>query len=170
VDPDRKSDLDTTVAKPKPEEGGEKSNVETGKAVSDSQRKTEIEAPSAPPSSQKRQPIKPAAEPIKPIAADASGRGRVGEPSQPAALKNGAASSKFVLQAAAFRNERAAQNLSERLRQAGFQPFIERVDTREGARFRVRVGPYASRIGAQQAQAKLQGLGVMATIVPFKST
>jgi DedD protein len=72
---------------------------------------------------------------------------------------------RIVLQAAALSTEGAAQDLSERLRKAGFAPFTERVETADGVRFRVRVGPYATRDEAQRAQARLRSLGVSATLV-----
>ncbi|HEU0203893.1 MAG TPA: SPOR domain-containing protein, partial [Burkholderiaceae bacterium] len=73
---------------------------------------------------------------------------------------------KFLLQAAAFSSEAAAKKLAERLRKAGVQPFIERIDTRDGARFRVRVGPYATRDEAQRVQSRLREIGVAAAILP----
>src|SRR5262249_10146379 len=73
--------------------------------------------------------------------------------------------SKILLQAAALSTDAAAQELSERLRKAGFVPFTERVDTADGVRFRVRIGPYATRDEAQRAQSRLRSLGVSATLV-----
>jgi DedD protein len=73
--------------------------------------------------------------------------------------------SRILLQAAALSTDAAAQDLSERLRKAGFAPFTEKVDTADGVRFRVRVGPYATRDEAQRAQARLRALGVSATLV-----
>ncbi|HTT13424.1 MAG TPA: SPOR domain-containing protein [Burkholderiaceae bacterium] len=76
-----------------------------------------------------------------------------------------AKSQRIVLQAAALSTDAAAQDLSERLRKAGFAPFTEKVDTADGVRFRVRVGPYATRDEAQRAQARLRAIGVSATLV-----
>jgi DedD protein len=76
-----------------------------------------------------------------------------------------AKASKIVLQAAALSTDAAAQDLSDRLRKAGFVPFTEKVDTADGVRFRVRVGPYATRDEAQRAQSRLRALGVSATLV-----
>jgi len=74
-------------------------------------------------------------------------------------------SGKLVLQAAALGSEPAAQDLSERLRKAGFAPFIEKIETPDGVRYRVRVGPYSTRDEAQRAQARLRALGVSATLI-----
>jgi DedD protein len=72
---------------------------------------------------------------------------------------------KHVLQAAALSTEAAARDLSDKLRKAGFAPFTEKVETKDGVRYRVRVGPYSSRDEAQRAQARLRALGVSATLV-----
>jgi DedD protein len=73
---------------------------------------------------------------------------------------------RILLQAAALSTDAAAQDLSERLRKAGFAPFTEKVDTADGVRFRVRIGPYTTRDEAQRAQARLRAIGVSATLVP----
>lgn len=73
---------------------------------------------------------------------------------------------RFVLQAAAMGSERSAQELADRLKKAGFVPYTEQVQTAEGARWRVRVGPFATREEAEKARARLRALEVNATLVP----
>lgn len=73
---------------------------------------------------------------------------------------------RFALQAAAMGSEKSAQELADRLRKAGFAPYTEQVQTAEGARWRVRVGPFASREEAETARARLRALEVNATLVP----
>jgi DedD protein len=87
---------------------------------------------------------------VEPKAADSAARAKAG---------------KLLLQAAALSTDAAAQDLSERLRKAGFAPFTEKVETADGVRYRVRVGPYTTRDEAQRAQSKLRALGVSATLV-----
>lgn len=72
---------------------------------------------------------------------------------------------KFAVQAAATANETSARELSERLRKAGLPAYTERHETTEGARFRVRVGPYGSRDEADRARARLKTLGISANVV-----
>jgi DedD protein len=72
---------------------------------------------------------------------------------------------RHVLQAAALSTEAAARELSDKLRKAGFATFIEKVETKDGVRYRVRVGPYSSRDEAQRAQSRLRAFGVSATLV-----
>jgi DedD protein len=78
-----------------------------------------------------------------------------------AAPKNG----RYLLQAAALGSEAAARELTERLKKAGFAPFTERADTKDGVRYRVRLGPYGTRDEAERARARLRALGVNASVV-----
>jgi DedD protein len=79
----------------------------------------------------------------------------------PAAVKGG----KFAVQAAATSTEPAARELSERLKKAGLAPYTERIETAEGTRFRVRVGPYANREDAERVRTRLKSLGINANVV-----
>jgi DedD protein len=72
---------------------------------------------------------------------------------------------KFLLQAAALGSESAAHDLSDRLKKAGFAPFTERTDTKDGVRYRVRLGPYATRDEAERARARLRAIGINASVV-----
>jgi DedD protein len=72
---------------------------------------------------------------------------------------------KFAVQAAATSSEAAARELSERLKKAGLSPYTEGVQTAEGMRYRVRVGPYATREEAERVRARLKSLGISANIV-----
>ncbi|MFN3564374.1 MAG: SPOR domain-containing protein [Burkholderiaceae bacterium] len=76
-----------------------------------------------------------------------------------------AASGKYLLQAAALGSESAAHELVERLKKAGFPSFTERTDTKDGVRFRVRLGPYATRDEAERARARLRAMGIDASVV-----
>lgn len=79
----------------------------------------------------------------------------------PSAAKGG----KFVVQAAAPASEAAARDLVERLRKAGLASYVEPADTKEGVRFRVRLGPYAARNEAEKVQARLKTIGIVANVV-----
>jgi len=72
---------------------------------------------------------------------------------------------KFAVQAAATSNLAAARDLSERLKKAGFTPYTERTETADGTRYRVRVGPYATRDEAIKARARLKSLGINGDLI-----
>jgi len=75
------------------------------------------------------------------------------------------AQGRIFLQAAALADEDAAQELASRLALSGLAPSVERTDTNNGVRFRVRLGPFASRWEAELSRARLRALGVNSNIV-----
>lgn len=79
----------------------------------------------------------------------------------PATTKSG----RFAVQAAAPASEAAAGELAERLKKSGFAPYTEKIETKDGTRHRVRVGPYATREDAEKARARLKTLGIGANLV-----
>ncbi len=72
---------------------------------------------------------------------------------------------KFVLQAAAPASETAAKELAERIHGAGLKSFVSKVEAKDGVRYRVRVGPYATRDEAERARARLRAAGINANLV-----
>ena len=77
-----------------------------------------------------------------------------------------ASASGFAVQLAAPAEEAAALGLRDRARAAGFVAFVQRVDTAEGARFRVRLGPAADRSAAEALrESASQKLGIAGNIV-----
>lgn len=72
---------------------------------------------------------------------------------------------RFVVQAAAPANETAARDLAERLKKSGLAPYMEKVDTRQGPRYRVRLGPYASRDEADGVRTRLKAQGISANLI-----
>jgi len=70
------------------------------------------------------------------------------------------------VQLAAPAEESAAIALRDRARAAGFAAFVQRVDTVDGARFRVRAGPVADHNAAEvMRDAISQKLGINGNIV-----
>jgi DedD protein len=142
----------------KKSEQGTRSDATKGEATKPARPAGETKAPA------KETPPPAKAPESKPEAKAPEARAKQAEPkATEVAAKS--KSGRIVLQAAALSTDAAAQDLSERLRKAGFVPFTEKVDTADGVRFRVRVGPYPTRDEAQRAQARLRTLGVSATLV-----
>jgi DedD protein len=65
----------------------------------------------------------------------------------------------FVVQLAAFSDDKGANALANRLKRGGHPAFTEPVATSRGTLWRVRVGPYASREEADAARDKLKREG-----------
>ena len=72
---------------------------------------------------------------------------------------------RFAVQAAAPASEIAARDLVERLKKSGLAPHTEKVETKQGARYRVRLGPYASRDEAEGVRTRLKAQGINADLV-----
>jgi DedD protein len=107
-----------------------------------------------------RTPVKvsePAAAPKPAVAAAAA------PAPKPAAQATETASGtgRFVVQIGAFAETSAVRDVRSKAEKAGLATFTQTVDTADGKRTRVRVGPFASREAAEKAaaQAKAAGLG-----------
>ncbi|MBN9460689.1 MAG: SPOR domain-containing protein [Burkholderiales bacterium] len=76
-----------------------------------------------------------------------------------------AAETRFALQVGAFANAGSARAQADQVRKAGVRTYTETVQTAQGSRTRVRVGPFPTREAAEQARAKLQLAGIASTVV-----
>jgi DedD protein len=80
-------------------------------------------------------------------------------------VKAAATNGRIYLQVAALGSESGARELVQRLKKAGHAAIVEKVETKEGTRYRVRVGPFSSREDAEQARTKLRAAGFQANAV-----
>jgi DedD protein len=103
----------------------------------------------------------PAASEAKPVAKPAEKAEKVEAGKATSASNNG----RIYLQVAALGSDAAARELVQRLKKAGHAAIVEKVETKEGTRYRVRVGPFATREDAEQARAKLRAAGFQANAV-----
>jgi DedD protein len=58
-----------------------------------------------------------------------------------------------------------AREARQTLEKAGLKTYTQVVDTKEGKRIRVRVGPFESRAEADKAAAKVKGLDLPASVL-----
>ena len=72
---------------------------------------------------------------------------------------------RFAVQSAAPASETAARDLADRLKKSGLAPYMEKVETKQGARYRVRLGPYASRDEADGVRSRLKAQGISADLI-----
>jgi cell division septation protein DedD len=110
----------------------------------------------------------PAVAPAKPATASApTTTAPAATAGAPAPAPASAAGAGFAVQLSAPSVEADANKLRDRARTAGFNSFVQRVDTEGGARFRVRVGPVADRSAAvamrDQVNGKLGTGGIVVT-------
>jgi DedD protein len=106
-------------------------------------------------------PAKP--EPAKsgPAKPEAAKPGAKAADKPPAPAKGG----KFAVQVAAPASEASARELQDKLKKQGYAAFLEKVETKDGSRWRVRAGPYATREDAEAARARLKAAGVAGNLV-----
>ena len=61
-----------------------------------------------------------------------------------------------MLQVAAVKSKAKAEELQNRLKQSGIKAYSQKITTKDGDRFRVRVGPFASREEAEKMHARVK--------------
>ncbi|TXI19408.1 MAG: SPOR domain-containing protein [Roseateles sp.] len=76
-----------------------------------------------------------------------------------------AAAARYIVQVGAFSENKAAQDVRNKVEKLGLKTYAQAVDTPDGRRVRVRLGPFASRDEAERAAAKLKGAGLAGVIL-----
>ncbi len=71
---------------------------------------------------------------------------------------------RFVVQVAAVSSQAKAEELLNRLKMAGIQSYSQKVNTKDGDRFRIRIGPFGSREEADKMRGRLGPLGLSGTV------
>jgi DedD protein len=72
----------------------------------------------------------------------------------------------FVVQLAAFADDKGANALANKLKRSGYAAYVQPVETSRGTLWRVRVGGYASKPEADAARVTLKGEGYNGIIAP----
>jgi DedD protein len=118
---------------------------------------------------------KPASEPRVPAEAKApADAGAAAAPGTAAAIEPpgnapaAPAPSGFVVQLAAFSDDKGANALANKLKRSNYAAFVEPVNTSRGTLWRVRVGGYATRAEANAARAQLKDEGYSGIVTAAK--
>ncbi len=113
-------------------------------------------------------PVKPAVPSAEAARARALLEGRTAPPLTvavtPAARSTVVQEGRFIVQVGAFADAGAAQEVRQKLERAGLKTYTEVVNTKNGKRTRVRVGPLEGRGEADKAAARVKGLGLPASV------
>ncbi|PKO44391.1 MAG: sporulation protein [Betaproteobacteria bacterium HGW-Betaproteobacteria-3] len=72
---------------------------------------------------------------------------------------------RFVVQVGAFADSAKAQDARRKLEKAGIKTYAQVVDTKDGKRTRVRVGPFATRAEADKAAGRVKALDLPAAVL-----
>jgi len=87
--------------------------------------------------------------------------GRAQPPAAPATGEQG----RFIVQVGAFADADKAREVRERLERSGLKTYTQVVDTKDGKRTRVRLGPFDSRAEADKAAGRVKGAGLSASVL-----
>ncbi len=97
-------------------------------------------------------------------AADAS-KARALLEGKEAAPKAPATEGRFVVQVGAFSDADKVREVRRKVEALGLKTYTQVVETKEGSRIRVRVGPYADKVEATHIADKIKKLGLSAAIL-----
>jgi len=152
--PEAKGEPRSAVAEPRP------ATAESKTATAESKPATAESKPATAES-------KPATAESKPAAAESKPATGIAPAAPPAAAAATPAKSEgFVVQLAAFADDKGANALANKLKKVGYLAYVEPVSTSRGTLWRVRVGGYGSRPEADAARAKLKGEGFSGIVAP----
>ncbi|WP_119154775.1 SPOR domain-containing protein [Caldimonas tepidiphila] len=73
---------------------------------------------------------------------------------------------RFVLQVGAYSEGGSARDARQKVERVGLRSYTQEVETSDGRRIRVRVGPFTSREEADQAAARLRAAGLPVALLP----
>jgi DedD protein len=82
-----------------------------------------------------------------------------------ASVSDADANGRFVVQVGAFAEKDKAQQVRMKVERAGMKTYTNVAQTKDGARTRVRVGPFTTRAEAEKAAAKIKTLDLPAAIL-----
>lgn len=85
------------------------------------------------------------------------------DPAKAASAANEGA--RFVVQVGAYADEDKVRDVRARLERAGLKTYAQTVETKDGRRTRVRIGPFASRAEADKAAARIKNLDLAASVL-----
>lgn len=119
--------------------------------------------------------VKPEPKPAPKVAASEAERaralleGRAPTPAPAAAAAPAKAEAnkqgRFIVQVGAFADTSKAQEVRTKLERAGLKTYTHVIETKDGKRTRVRVGPYDQRSEADSAAGRIKGLGLAASVL-----
>lgn len=128
--------------------------------------------PKAQPSPEPKPVAKPVDKPLdkpvekKPLPVDDGAKARALLDGKATEASNAnAAGGRFVIQIGAFSDANKAQDVRTKLERAGLKTYTQVVQTKEGARTRVRVGPVATRLEADKLAERIHKLDLPAAIL-----
>ncbi len=165
-------DAKEEIVGPGPDKKAEKPSVKPAEPATSSEVKRDPPAvPKAAPKPESKPEPKPEtkAEPKTPaLSADDGSRARAlldGKDATSAPKAAAAETGRFIVQVGAFSDATKARETRLKVEKAGLTTYTQVVETGEGKRIRVRVGPFSNRAEADKAAARIRGLDLPAAIL-----
>ncbi|KAF1049492.1 SPOR domain-containing protein [Xylophilus sp.] len=118
-----------------------------------------------PPARPEPKPESPRAEQVAKVDDAARARALLEGRTPAAAAPATAADGRFIVQVGAFGDDGKAREVRAKLERAGLKTYTQTVDTKDGKRIRVRVGPFAGKAEADKAAARIKGLDLPAAVL-----
>jgi DedD protein len=153
---------------PAPASLGAKEEVVTETPKAESEPKVEAPRAASPAKAQSKPEPKPAPRTEPKAVARADDGAKVEallDGKSAAALPPASATGRFVVQVGAFADASKAHEARQKVERTGLRTYTQVVETKDGKRIRVRVGPFASRAEADKAAEKIKGLQLAAAIL-----
>lgn len=88
-----------------------------------------------------------------------------GVPEAVQAAASATSEARFVVQVGAFADAEKAREVRQKLERAGMKTYAQVVDTKDGKRTRVRVGPFADKSQAEQQAEKIKALDLPVVVL-----
>ncbi|AVO50490.1 sporulation protein [Melaminivora suipulveris] len=93
------------------------------------------------------------------------GRNPVPPPAAAPARADSPEAGRFIVQVGAFADADKAREVRDKLERSGLKTYTQVVETKEGSRTRVRVGPFASRAEADRAAERARSAGLPGSVL-----
>ena len=110
-------------------------------------------------------PLPVAAPPAKPAASADEGAKAAALLAGQQAPAAAAVQGRFVVQVGAFSDASKLREVRQKLEKAGLKTYTQVVDTKDGRRTRVRVGPFTSQAEADKAATRIKSLSLPAAVL-----
>jgi DedD protein len=109
-------------------------------------------------------PEKPAAKPAEPAKQPDKETAKAEEARAKAALGGAPVVDQWVVQLGAYKETANVKQLVAKLKQMGLPSYTEHFDSPQGARTRVRAGPFKSKDAAEKVRERIKSIGVGGTV------
>jgi DedD protein len=110
-----------------------------------------------------------ASAPVVPAAPEPAASATPVAEAKPAAVEDAPASvapqGRFVVQVGAFSDAAKLREVRQKLEKSGLKTYTQVVDTKDGKRTRVRVGPFASQGEADKVASRIKSLALSASVL-----